>query len=137
MRGNIYTILADAVVVIHMAYVLFVVLGLVAVFVGYLTKWTWVRNKWFRLIHLGMIAIVIVESLLSITCPLTTLENWLRLCGGQSPSGGSFVGRCVHGLLFYQLSPRFFTIAYCSFGSLVVLALLLVPIRWRKAIDVS
>lgn len=135
MQANTYILLADLVVVLHLAYVLFVIFGLLAVFVGYLRKWNWVRNRWFRLVHLGMIAIVVVESLLSITCPLTTLESWLRVQGGQSVAQGSFVGRCVHAVLFYQLSPQFFTLAYCGFGALVLLALVLVPVRWSKPVE--
>ena len=48
---DINLILADIVVVIHFAYVAFVVLGLVAVLMGYVFKWNWVRNRWFRLTH--------------------------------------------------------------------------------------
>jgi len=133
--NNWYRLLADIVVVAHLAYVLFVILGLVAIFIGYLCHWPWVRNRWFRSIHLAMIGIVVFESLMSITCPLTTLENWLRLQAGQTPSGGSFVARCVHGLMFYPFSPQFFTLMYCAFASLVMLAWILVPIRWRKTAE--
>lgn len=129
---NIYLWLADFVVVFHLSYVLFVVFGLVAILVGRLLKWGWVRNKWFRLIHLTMIAIVVVESLLSITCPLTTLENYLRVEGGQAAGQGSFVGRLAHDLLFFDFTPQFFTVVYCLFGGLVFATLFIVPIRWKN-----
>lgn len=126
---NAYTIAADSVVVLHMAYVLFVVLGLVMILIGYLTKWQWVRNKWFRMSHLLMIGIVVVESLLNLTCPLTTFENWLRASGGQPVSESSFIGRFAHDLIFFDLPPGFFTIVYCAFGMLVAATFVLVPIR--------
>lgn len=81
---NVYTILADLVVVAHLAYVLFVVLGLVAILLGYAFGWSWVRNPWFRLTHVAMIAVVVFESLLSIICPLKTLEHYMRNAGGQN-----------------------------------------------------
>ena len=121
------SLLADFVVVIHLGYVTFVVLGLVLIMAGSLFKWSWVRNSWFRLIHLGMIGVVVVESLLSITCPLTTLESYLRSKSGQTLQAGSFMGRLAHDLLFFELTPEFFTIAYCLFGAIVLATFLVVP----------
>ncbi len=73
-----YRIAADVTVTLHLAYVAFVVLGLVAVFAGYFRSWGWVRNRWFRGIHLAMILIVVVEAWAGVVCPLTTLEYALR-----------------------------------------------------------
>ena len=129
---NAYLLLADAVVILHLGYVAFVVLGLLAVLLGYVMQWKWVRSPWFRITHFSMIAVVVIESLLSITCPLTTLENYLRMQGGQTLSGGSFVGRLVHGILFFDLPPSFFTVAYCAFGSLVLATFFLVPIEFAR-----
>ncbi|MCA9205881.1 MAG: DUF2784 domain-containing protein, partial [Planctomycetales bacterium] len=102
---NIYRLLADAVVTLHIAYVLFVILGLLVVLVGRLLHWTWIRNPWFRFVHLAMIGIVVVESWLKITCPLTTLEDWLRLQAGETVTDGSFIGRWMHDLLFLEAEP--------------------------------
>ncbi|MFN3192999.1 MAG: DUF2784 domain-containing protein [Aureliella sp.] len=129
---NTYTLLADIVVVLHFAYVMFVILGQVAILSGYFANWSWVRNKWFRITHFSMIAIVVIESLLSITCPLTILEDYLRLQGGQSISNASFMGRFVHDLLFINLAPSQFTLLYVVFGTLVLISFKFVPIRWRK-----
>ncbi|MCC7336825.1 MAG: DUF2784 family protein [Pirellulaceae bacterium] len=52
-----------------------------------------VRNSWFHLIHLCMIGVVVVEPLLSVTCPLTTLESYLRSKSGQTSHSGSFHGQ--------------------------------------------
>ena len=121
------SLLADFVVVIHLGYVTFVVLGLVLIVAGSLFKWSWVRNSWFRLIHLGMIGVVVVESLLSITSPLTTLESYLRSRSGQTSQSGSFMDRLAHDLLFFELTPEFFKIAYCLFGAIVLETFLVVP----------
>jgi len=73
-----YRILADLVLVIHLAYAGFIVLGMAAILLGIVLKWQWVRNFWFRLIHLIMIAIVVEESILGVICPLTDWEDQLR-----------------------------------------------------------
>lgn len=130
--NTLYRILADFVVTLHLTYVLFVLVGLLLILLGIPMKWKWVRNFWFRVTHLTMIGIVVVEALLSITCPLTTLENYLRTQAGESVRSGSFIGKLAHDLLFYQLPPNFFTPLYCAFGAAVVLAFALAPPRMPK-----
>ncbi|HUG69903.1 MAG TPA: DUF2784 domain-containing protein [Pirellulaceae bacterium] len=130
---NLYSVLADVVVFVHAAYVSFVVLGLVAILIGWVLRWRWVRNLWFRVVHLVMIGVVVVESLLDITCPLTTLENNLRRTAGETARGESFVGRCVHDLLFYDAPAWSFTVAYCMFGAIVLATFVIAPPNWRLA----
>lgn len=125
----IYRVLADAVVVIHLAYVLFVVFALVAILLGAVLGWRWTRNFWFRLVHLLMIGAVVVQAVLGVMCPLTTLENGLRKSAGEGDYAGSFIGHWAHELLFIEAEPWHFTVAYCTFGGLVLLALLLAPPR--------
>jgi hypothetical protein len=127
----IYRWLADAVVALHAAYVGFVIAGLLAVVVGYLFRWGWIRNPWFRWIHFLMIAVVVAESLLGITCPLTTWEDALRAEAGEEVSQASFIGRWANALIFYRDVPEWgFTVAYCVFGMLVLGTLALIPPRW-------
>ena len=73
-----FQLLAEAVLALHFAIVLFVVGGLVVIIVGNVRGWHWVNSVWFRLLHLAAIVIVVAEVWLGITCPLTTLETWLR-----------------------------------------------------------
>jgi hypothetical protein len=72
------SLIGDIIVAIHLAYVGFVIFGLVAILPGALLKWRWVRNPWFRWIHLVMIVIVAAEALVDFECPLTTWERHLR-----------------------------------------------------------
>jgi len=127
---SLYGLLADIVVVAHAAFVGIVIFGLLAILVGAGLGWGWVRSLWFRLIHLGMIALVVTESLLNVPCPLTVLEDALRRGAGESVAAGTFIGRCVHDLLFYDAPSWVFTVAYCAFGAIVVATLVLVPPRW-------
>jgi hypothetical protein len=73
----LYRTLADVIVTVHFAYVAFVIVGLAFTLIGAALHWTWVRNFWFRIIHLLMIGIVVAEAWLGIVCPLTTWENRL------------------------------------------------------------
>lgn len=129
---NLYSLFADAVVFVHAAYVGFVVLGLVAILIGCVVRWQWVRNVWFRVVHLVMIGIVVVEALFGVTCPLTTWENSLRRAAGESARAESFVGRWVHDLLFFDAPPWVFTIVYCLFGAVVLATFVIAPPRWRR-----
>jgi polyferredoxin len=122
MRG-----IADVILVLHFAIVVFIVGGLIAVWIGAGFGWRWVRNPWFRYAHLGAIAFVAGEALLGIACPLTVWEDLAR--GGLRPE--SFVGRWVRRLLFYEAPPWVFTAAYIAWALATLATLRLVPPRRR------
>jgi hypothetical protein len=134
---SLYRILADVVVVLHASYVAFVLFGELAILLGILLRWEWIRNRTFRIAHLAAILIVVFESWSGITCPLTTWEDWLRSEAGESVEQGDFIGRWVHHVLFYRADPWVFTTIYSVFGALVILSLILSPPRWRSARKLS
>ena len=117
-----YALLADLVLTVHVAVVLFVVGGLLLVVVGNQLRWRWVNSLIFRLLHLSAIGVVVAESWLGITCPLTTLENWLRGQSGQVGVGPSFIEYWFQRLLFYEAPTWVFVVAYSSFGAAVLWA---------------
>src|SRR5260221_10829470 len=107
-----YRILADAIVIVHAAYVAFVVFGLVAILAGAALRWSkaggyfnWTRNFKFRIAHLAAIVLVCVESLVGVMCPLTTIEDWLQRQAGGAEYRGEFVGYWAHRLIFYDFAP--------------------------------
>lgn len=122
-----WRILADAVAIIHAAYVAFVVFGLAAILVGVALEWEWVRGFCFRLSHLVAIALVFLEEILGVMCPLTTLEDSLRERAGQARYPGDFIGYWAHRLIFYSAPPWMFTALYAAFTMLVVAAFWLAP----------
>jgi Protein of Unknown function (DUF2784) len=128
----LYRLAADAVVVIHMAYVLTVILGLPALWWGVLWKQEWVRNPWLRIGHLSMILIVVVEAWAGITCPLTTWEYQFRELAGDQKYQGAFFANLVHDWLFFDLDPLVFTVLYSAFGALVAASFVLAPPRWKR-----
>jgi len=127
-----WAILADAVVILHAAYVGFVVFGFAAILVGVVVGWRWVRSFGFRLAHLGAIALVCVESILGAACPLTTLENVLRERAGQVRYPGNFVGYWAHRLIFYDAPPWAFTALYAALTTLALAIFWLAPPVWPR-----
>lgn len=122
-----HLLLADLILVTHALFVAFVVLGLVVVLLGKYSRWRWVRNWWFRLVHLAAIGIVIAESWLGMICPLTEWESQSREAAGGSAYSSSFIQHWLHQILFYDFEPWIFTVAYTVFGMLVIATWLLVP----------
>jgi polyferredoxin len=114
--GHNVRMLADAILLTHAAFVLFVVGGLAAIWLGLARAWPWARNRALRLAHLAAIAFVAGESLLGIACPLTLWEDALR---GRDPGAESFVGRAVRAALYWDLPEAVFTAAYVAFAALV------------------
>lgn len=119
-RLQLLAFCADAVLVLHAAFVLFVVIGLVLIIVGGLAGWRWVRNPWFRTAHLAAIGVVVVESLFGIECPLTTLEWYLRQLAGQTVQSEDFIAYWLRRAMFFTAPPWVFTLCYTSFGALVL-----------------
>src|SRR5436309_14694492 len=100
--------LADAVLIVHVLFVLFVVGGFALILVG-AGRWTWIRNRAFRIAHLAAIVFVAAETLLGITCPLTGWEDTLRATGREERS---VIGRWLAWLLYYDLPEWVFATAY-------------------------
>jgi hypothetical protein len=117
----LYRILADSVLLVHFGIVVFVVGGLVLIVVGNALAWRWVNGIPLRIAHGAAIAVVVAESWLGVTCPLTTLESALRVRAGTLPYQRSFIEDWVQSLLFYEAPAWVFTSAYTAFGLLVVL----------------
>lgn len=115
-------LLADAVLVLHTGVVLFVVGGLAAVVIGNRQGWRWVNRPAFRATHLAAIGVVVLQAWLGELCPLTLLESWLRVRGGQSGYPTGFVAHWLHRLLYWEAPMAVFAIAYSAFGALVLLA---------------
>jgi hypothetical protein len=89
-------ILADAVLVLHLVFVLFVLFG------GLLTL-KWERAPW---LHLPAAAWGVLVEFSGWVCPLTPLENWLREQGGASGYADDFIGHYLQALLYPESLSR-------------------------------
>ena len=117
-----YLLLADLTLFTHVLVVAFVISGLLMILAGGALKWAWVRNPWFRLAHLSCIGVVVMQAWAGVICPLTTLEMWLRAQAGAQVYSGSFIAHYLDNILYYDLPSWVFTLAYSSFGALVLVS---------------
>ena len=121
--------LADAVLVVHVLFVLFVVGGFALILAG-ARRWSWVRNRIFRVVHLAAIAFVAAEALLGMTCPLTRWEDLLR---GAGSAERSFIGRWLAWLLYYDFPEWVFALTYSAFALAVIWCWRVIPPRARSS----
>jgi Protein of Unknown function (DUF2784) len=126
MDAQWFLIFADILLIAHTLLVAFVVLGLVAIYLGHFLKWRWVRNIWFRLGHLIVIGVVVLQSWLGVICPLTTWEMALRQKAGESGYDGSFIQHWLQSILYYTAPDWVFILVYTLFGILVLASWFLV-----------
>ena len=85
-----YLLLADLVVLLHVAFVVFAVMG------GLLA----VRWHGFVWVHLPAVTWAAVVEFFGWVCPLTPLENWLRRRGGTSGYSSDFITHYVLPALY-------------------------------------
>jgi nitrate reductase gamma subunit len=86
----IYRALADLVLVVHLAFVLFVVLG------GLLVH----RWQWVALLHIPAAVWGVLIEYSGWICPLTPLENSLRVSGGEAGYSGGFIQHYIQPVLY-------------------------------------
>ena len=91
-----YPLLADLVLIVHLAFVIFVLCG------GLLV----LRWRWIAWLHLPAAVWGTVVEFTGWICPLTPLENWLRTQGGEATYAGDFIGRYLLPILYPEaLTP--------------------------------
>jgi len=91
-----YTLLADLVLIVHLAFVIFVLCG------GLLV----LRWRWIAWLHLPAALWGAVVEFTGWICPLTPLENWLRTQGGEATYAGDFIGRYLLPILYPEALTR-------------------------------
>jgi len=121
---------ADVVLLVHFSFVLFIVGGLLLIWLGAALNWRWVRNTKFRILHAAAMLFVVLESIIGVACPLTLWENSLR--GTSSELG--FVQAWVSRLLFYDLAQWIFTLIYIGVAAAILLTFIGVPLNDKHAL---
>lgn len=92
----LYGLIADAVVIIHLLWVLFLLFG---AFLGR-------RYKWVKRFHIAGICFALVLQVFHWYCPLTYLEVWLRrMQDPEQAYSGSFIIHYVEKLIYIELRP--------------------------------
>lgn len=120
-----HPILADIVLVVHCAYVLFVASGFFLIPLGF-RRWRWTRARSYRLTHTAAIVYVAGEQLLGVTCPLTAWEYRLRGGTGQIHA---WLPALLQAWLFHRWPPIVFTTLYVGLALLAISYWLFLPPR--------
>lgn len=118
--ASLFLFAADVLLVVHLMFVLFIVFGLIFIYLGKIFHWNCVRNPWFRIVHLLAITIVAIQSWVGFLCPLTTWEMELRKRAGDAIYSESFIDHWIGKILYYQAPPWAFILCYTIFGGIVV-----------------
>ena len=109
---------SEIILFIHFLIFLFITLSFILIPVGYFQKWKWVKNKYYRSMHLILMGIISIETILGFMCPLTILENYLR---DDIKVDNKFT-EIVHQILYWNLPNYQFIILYIlSFSYLIFL----------------
>jgi Protein of Unknown function (DUF2784) len=86
----VYRALADVVVVVHFAFVVFIA-------VGGLLAWRWPRLLW---LHVPAVIWGLGIVTIGYECPLTPLERYFRRLGGEHVPRAGFIDRYIEGVLY-------------------------------------
>lgn len=101
-----YRVLADAVVIVHLGFIMFVAIGA-------LLAWRWPALVWAHLPALAWAAGTVV---IGFPCPLTGLEKALRRLAGADGYEDGFVDHYVEGVIY----PEEYTLALRSLAAVAI-----------------
>ena len=99
---------SEIVLLFHFCIFLFMVLSFFLIPLGYYQKWEWVKNRYYRLIHLILMGIIFIETILGFMCPLTILENFLR----NNIRINNKITQIIHQIMYWDLPTYQFIILY-------------------------
>jgi len=86
----LYRLCADVLVVIHLSFVVFAIFGGIMLI-------RWRRAVW---LHIPAVVVAVLAEFAGWICPLTYIENWLRIKGGQAGYSGGFVEHYIVPILY-------------------------------------
>lgn len=117
-----YRLLADLVALLHLAFILFALLG------GLLA----LRWRWAPWVHLPAMAWGALLEIRRWSCPLTPLEKWLRTAAGGAAYPGGFIEHHLTPLLYPGWLTRRTEILLAAI--LLAVNVAVYSIVWRRAV---
>ena len=121
--------LADAILMLHVGIVAFVVLGAVAIPLGAWLRWRWVRGFRWRVMHVVLMGAIALQAWLGASCPLTVWEQALRQRAGEAVYRESFIEHWLSRLIFFEAPWWSFVAAYTGFAAFVLFLWRVAPPR--------
>jgi Protein of Unknown function (DUF2784) len=113
-----YRLLTNVIIVVHFAFVGYVVLG------GFLA-WRW---GWTIVPHAIAAAWGLLVVTASLNCPLTAAENWSRERTGEGPLSRGFIDRYLTGVIY---PARYLHQVQLFAAALVLVSWVGVGLRWQ------
>jgi len=126
-------VLYAAVFWLHVAVILFNLFGLIAVPLGAWRNWGFVRDFWWRLLHLLALGIVALQAIFGRACFLTLWQSDLIQSAGGPVSREPMIQRWVSELIYWPLPIWAFAVLYVAVWVYALLLWRLVPPRRRRA----
>jgi hypothetical protein len=116
----IYRLAADAVLLLHGAFIVFVLIGTLGA----------LRWRWWPWLHLPAAAWGVWVSVAGVVCPLTPLENRLRWAAGEQGYAGGFVEHYLLAVIYPEGLTR--PIQWVLAAVVLTLNLVLYAWVWRR-----
>jgi len=120
----VYRGLADATVVVHFAFVVFIA-------VGGLLAWRWPKVLW---LHVPAVIWGLGIVVIGYDCPLTGLERYFRRLGGEQVPRKGFIDRYIQGVIYPE---RYTSLLRVLVGVLVIVGWTGALIRLRRTRSVA
>ena len=117
----------------HVGVIAFNVFGLVAVPLGGIFGWRFVRGFWWRALHLFALGLVALQAVFGRACFLTLWQSDLAVAAGQPAAATPLIQRWISALVFWPLPLWVFVVLYVLVWLYALLLWRLVPPRrpWR------
>jgi hypothetical protein len=121
MTQTIFRGLTELIVILHMAFIIFVIAG------GFVAR----GKRWLTIVHLTAVAWAIyVEMSAGVICPLTDLENHFASNAGLSAYKEDFITRYLVPVIYPENLT--FTVQYVLAGSVVIVNLVAYRVLWWR-----
>jgi len=83
----LFAAIVDIIVTFHSLYVAFTVGGELAILLGGLLRWDWVRNRAFRMVHLASVLLVALEASVGVLCSAPSPKGVSTARAGRAAGG--------------------------------------------------
>jgi len=121
MSKNLYLILTDLTVVLHLLFIVFVVGG------GFFAN----RRRWIMVLHLSAVVWgVYAELSPGVICPLTTLENYFGNLAGLTTYKEDFIMRYLIPIIYQESLSS--SVQYMLVGIVVVINIIAYKAKWKR-----
>ncbi|MFQ5867302.1 MAG: DUF2784 domain-containing protein [bacterium] len=130
-----YKIFVDAIIVVHFLFILFMLLGFLLTLYAIFFRKKFFDRWLFRSLHLLGIFYVASLSILGRYCPLTILENELRLRYEASlVYSGSFIVHYLERLVYPDVNPLTIQLPTVFIGVFTIVAFIVKPPKKIRSI---